>query len=405
MYDAIIIGARCGGSPTAMLLARKGYRVLLVDRATFPSDTISTQIIWPMGVAQLQSWGLLDRLVASNCPKVTKFTMDLGEFPLSGWGPPVEGIADSYGPRRFVLDKILVDAAVDAGAEFKEGFTVDEILVADGRVIGVWGRDQGGSPLTEDAKIVIGADGKHSLLARAVQAPEYNAVPSLSCFYYTYWSGVPVDGYEDYWPGKKFIMTIPTNDDITLIVMAWPRDQFHTIRANIEKNYMDTIDLVPGLAEWVLEGRREERFYGTADIQNFFRKPYGPGWALVGDAGYNKDPITAFGISDAFRDAQLLSEAIDDGMSGRAGLEEALGEYERRRNESAMPLYETTLRAAEYDQHHPRSLELRAALRGNQPDTDVFMGVLTGSVPKEEFFNSQNIRRILSQAKDGGSVA
>ena len=200
-------------------------------------------------------------------------------------------------------------------------------------------------------------------------------------------------------------MTIPTNDDITLIVMAWPRDQFHTIRANIEKNYMDTIDLVPGLAERVREGHRVERFYGTADIPNFFRKPCGPGWALVGDAGYNKDPITAFGISDAFRDAQLLSEAIDDGMSGRAVLEEALGEYERRRNESAMPLYETTLRAAEYDQHHPRSLELRAALRGNQPDTDLFMGVLTGSVPKEEFFNSQNIRRILGRAKDGGSAA
>ncbi len=194
MYDAIIIGARCAGSPTAMLLARKGYRVLLVDRATFPSDTISTQIIWPMGVAELQTWGLLDRLVASNCPKVTKFTMDLGDFPLSGWGPPVQGIADSYGPRRFVLDKILVDAAVDAGAEFREGFTVGEILVADGRVTGVRGRDKSGSRVTEDAKIVIGADGKHSLLARAVQAPEYNAVPSLSCFYYTYWSGVPVDG-------------------------------------------------------------------------------------------------------------------------------------------------------------------------------------------------------------------
>ena len=107
----------------------------------------------------------------------------------------MEGIVDSYGPRRIVLDKILFDAAVDAGAEFREGFTVDEILVADGRVTGVRGRDQGGSPVTEDAKIVIGADGKHSLLARAVQAPEYNAVPSLSCFYYTYWSGVPVDGY------------------------------------------------------------------------------------------------------------------------------------------------------------------------------------------------------------------
>ncbi len=120
MYDAIIIGARCAGSPTAMLLARKGYRVLLVDRATFPSDTISTQVIWPMGTARLKSWGLLDKLAASNCPPVTKFTMDLGDFPLSGWGPPVAGMVDSYAPRRTVLDKILVDAAAESGAELRK---------------------------------------------------------------------------------------------------------------------------------------------------------------------------------------------------------------------------------------------------------------------------------------------
>ncbi len=400
MYDAIVIGARCAGSPTAMLLARQGYRVLLVDRATFPSDTISTQIIWPMGIARLQRWGLLDKLVASNCPKVAKFTMDLGDFPLSGWGPPVEGIVDSYAPRRTVLDKILVDAAVNAGAELREDFNVDQILIAEGRVTGIRGRGHGGSTVTEEATIVIGADGKHSLLARSVQAPEYEGTPSLSCFYYTYWSGISVDGYEDYWPGRNFIMTVPTNDGLVLIVMAWPYDQFHTIRENIERNYMGTIDVVPGLAERVRAGRREERFYGTADLANLFRKPFGPGWALVGDAGYHKDPITAFGISDAFRDAELLSGAIDHGLSGRGPIEDALAEYERQRNETAMPMYETTLRAAEYDQHHPRSMELRAALRGIQTDTDLYIGVMTGSVPKEEFFNSQNIRRILAEAKD-----
>ncbi len=261
MYDAIVIGARCAGSPTAMLLARQGYRVLLVDRATFPSDTISTQIIWPMGIARLQRWGLLDKLVASNCPKVAKFTMDLGDFPLSGWGPPVEGIVDSYAPRRTVLDKILVDAAVNAGAELREDFNVDQILIAEGRVTGIRGRGHGGSTVTEEATIVIGADGKHSLLARSVQALEYEGTPSLSCFYYTYWSGISVDGYEDYWPGRNFIMTVPTNDGLVLIVMAWPYDQFHTIRENIERKYMETIDLVPGLAERVLAGRRGDRLY------------------------------------------------------------------------------------------------------------------------------------------------
>ena len=136
MYDAIVIGVRCAGSPTAMLLARQGHRVLLVDRAAFPSDTISTQIIWPMGIARLKSWGLLDELAASNCPPVSKFTMDLGDFPLSGWGPPVDGIVDSYSPRRTVLDKILVDAAVAAGVEIRESFSVEQILMADGQVTG-----------------------------------------------------------------------------------------------------------------------------------------------------------------------------------------------------------------------------------------------------------------------------
>ncbi|MCI0878109.1 MAG: NAD(P)/FAD-dependent oxidoreductase [Chloroflexi bacterium] len=400
MYDAIVIGARCAGSPTAMLLARKGYRVLLVDRATFPSDTISTQIIWPMGVARVKSWGLLDKLVASNCPPVTKFTMHLGDFPLSGWGPQAAGIVESYGPRRTVLDKILVDAAVDAGVELREGFAVDQILMSGGQVTGVQGRQTGGLSVTEEARIVIGADGKHSVLARSVQALEYDSTPSLSCFYYTYWSGVSVDGYEDYWPGRHFILTVPTNDNLVLIVLAWPRDQFHTIRADIEKHYMDAIDLVPELAERVRAGRQEERFYGSADLPNFFRKPFGPGWALVGDAGYSKDPITAFGISDAFRDAELLSEAIDNGFAGQRPLDDALAGYEHQRNEAAKPLYETTLTAAAYDQHHPRSLELRAALRGNQADTNVYLGVLTGSVPKEEFFNSPNIRRILAEAQD-----
>ena len=399
MYDAIVVGARCAGSPTAMLLARKGHRVLLVDRATFPSDTLSTQIIWQSGVSRLKSWGLLDKLIESNCPSVTKFTMDLGDFPLSGWGPPTDGVSDSYGPRRTVLDKILVDAAAEAGAELREGFSVQEFLTDRDRVTGVRGRERNGSTVTEKARVVIGADGRHSPLARAVQAPVYNDTSSLSCFYYAYWSGVRVDGYEDYWPGRQFILTVPTNDDLVLIVMGMPHSEFHTFRSDIESNYMKTVDLVPGLAERVRAGRREERFYGTGDLSNFFRRPCGPGWALVGDAGYCKDPITAFGISNSFRDAEFLAQAIDAGLCGRQPLEEALAGYERRRNEVAMPLYEMTLSAAEYEAHSPRAFELRAALRGSQADTNDYIGVVTGSLPKEAFFNSENIQRIIAEAE------
>ena len=397
MFDVIVVGARCAGSPTAMLLAQKGYQVLLLDRATFPSDTISTQLIWQSGVSRLKRWDLLDKLIASNCPSITKFTFDLGDHPISGWGPPVDGVSESYSPRRTVLDKILVDAAVESGAELREGFSVQEFIMEGDRVTGIRGRTASGRTITENARIVVGADGRHSPLARTVKAPVYDDTPSLSCFYYTYWSGVSVDGYEDYWPGRHFILTVPTNDDIVLIVMGWPYDQFHEIRRDIEANYMQALDLVPHLSERVRAGRREERFLGSADLSNFFRKPYGPGWALVGDASYSKDPITAFGISDSFRDAELLTDAIDDGLSGRRPYSDAMADYERNRNVAATPLYQLTLNAARYNQHTPNALQLRAALRG-RADIDSYIGVITGSTAVKEFFNEQNIQRILSEA-------
>src|SRR4051812_8428643 len=159
-YDAIVVGARCAGSPTAMLLARKGYRVLLVDRATFPSDTMSTHIVHPPGAAALKRWGLLDRLAATGCPPIDTYSFDFGAVTVSG----APGTADSpvgYSPRRIVLDKILVDAAAEAGAEVREGFTVEEVISENGQVVGVRGHESGGGSVTESARVVVGADGLH----------------------------------------------------------------------------------------------------------------------------------------------------------------------------------------------------------------------------------------------------
>src|SRR5437667_4168951 len=156
-YDAIIVGARCAGSPTAMLLARKGYRVLVVDRATFPSDTVSTHVMHPLGVAALVRWGLLDRLVATGCPPIHTYTFDFGPFTLSG-APGTADAPVAYCPRRTVLDKLLVDAAVAAGADVREGFTVAEVTFDDGHVVGIKGHSKGGNAVEERAKIVIGAD-------------------------------------------------------------------------------------------------------------------------------------------------------------------------------------------------------------------------------------------------------
>jgi 2-polyprenyl-6-methoxyphenol hydroxylase-like FAD-dependent oxidoreductase len=396
MYDAIVIGARCAGSPTAMLLARKGYRVLLLDRAGFPSDTLSTHYIHQPGISSLNRWGLLDEVVASNSPPATQQLLDIGPFALRGTPPPVDGVSAGHAPRRRVLDQILVNAAAAAGVEVRERFTVDTLLTDDGdRVTGVRGHGAAGTAVTEEARIVIGADGLHSLLARKVQAPAYQVQPTFTCAYYTYWSDLPVEGVELYPRPDRMIIAGPTNDAQTLVICYWPRAAFHEIRADIEGNFLRALDLAPGLAERARAGRRSERFRGTADLQNLFRRPFGPGWALVGDAGYHKDPITAQGITDAFRDADLVAEAIDDGLSGRRPLADALADYERRRNEAVTPMYQLTCQFAGLEPPTPEMRQLFGALRGNQAQTDRFFGTIAGTVPIPEFFAPENLGPII----------
>jgi 2-polyprenyl-6-methoxyphenol hydroxylase-like FAD-dependent oxidoreductase len=220
-HDVIIVGARCAGSPTAMLLAQQGHRVLVVDRATFPSDTVSTHVLHPKAGAALQRWGLLDAVVATGCPAITTYHFDFGPITLSGTPASPEGLP-AYAPRRTVLDKILVDAAVAAGAEVREGFAVDEILVEDGVVVGVLGRDADGKLAEERAGVVIGADGRNSMVARAVQAPDYFTTPPLQFGAYSYWRDLPVDGFEIYIRPDRGMAAVATNGDETMLVVGWP---------------------------------------------------------------------------------------------------------------------------------------------------------------------------------------
>jgi flavin-dependent dehydrogenase len=396
MYDAIVVGARCAGSPTAMLLARQGYRVLLLDKAGFPSDTLSLHYIHQPGVARLKRWGLLDRVAASNCPPVLQLVVDLGPFTLAGSPPPADGVAEGYAPRRTILDSILVEAAAAAGVEVRQHFSVQDLVMDGDRVVGVRGHSTGGELVTEQAKIVIGADGMRSLVARGVQAATYNTRPAFTVAYYSYWSGVPVEGVELYPRPDRMIVAVPTNDGQTVVVVYWPNAAFHEVRSDIEGNFLTALELAPDLAARIRNGKRTEPFRGTADLPNFYRKPYGPGWALVGDAGYHKDPITAYGITDAFRDADLVSEAIDNGLSGRRPLEESLAQYEQRRNEESMPLFELTCGFATLQPPPPEIQQLLGALRYDQEQTNRYLGMIAGTVPMSEFFAPENISRIMA---------
>jgi 2-polyprenyl-6-methoxyphenol hydroxylase-like FAD-dependent oxidoreductase len=403
MHDVIVIGARCAGASTAMLLARKGYRVLLVDRATFPSNVPQGHFIHQHGPRRLQQWGLLDRVVATGCPAVTSMTTDLDDFPLVGRDLVVDGVALGYGPRRDRLDQVLVDAAAEAGVEIRQGFAVEDITVDGDRITGIRGRDaRGGAPVTEAATLTIGADGRNSRLAQAVGAPAHESTPPLTCWYFSYWSGVPSPGLEVYVRGERVIFAFPTHDNLFAIFVAWPADELPTVRADVEAQLLAVVDLVPALAERVRAGRREERIYGASDVPNFLRKPHGPGWALVGDAGCHKDPYLALGICDALRDADLLADAVDQGLSGRRPLDEALAEYERRRNEATTPDYHQNIAMARFSPLPPEVKMLRAALRGNQPDTDQFYLAREGMIPPETFFNPANLGRIAAAAAGRG---
>jgi 2-polyprenyl-6-methoxyphenol hydroxylase-like FAD-dependent oxidoreductase len=404
-YDAIVLGARCAGSPTGMLLARKGYRVLVVDRATFPSDTVSTHIVHPPGVAALSRWGLLDRLEGTGCPPVHTYVFDFGPFAITG-SPGTDEYPAAYCPRRTILDKLLVDAAADAGAEIRERFTVEELLFEGGCVMGVKGRSKGGASVSEQAKVVVGADGRNSLVADAVRPEHYDEKPPLLCGYYTYWSGLPMHGrFENYVRPYRGFAAVPTHDDLTLVIAGWPYSEFEANRKDVEGNYLAVLDLVPEFADRARRGRREARFVG-ATVPNFFRRPYGRGWALVGDAGYNKDFITAQGITDAFRDAERCATALDEFLSGARSFDEAMRDYQRARDEQARPMYELTCQLATLEPPPREMVELFAATSGNQKAMEAFVRMNAGTISPAEFFSPENVREIMSaaHARSGSSA-
>ncbi|MEV5974971.1 NAD(P)/FAD-dependent oxidoreductase [Streptomyces sp. NPDC051921] len=401
MYDVIVVGARCAGSPLAMLLARKGHRVVVLDRAAFPRDTVSTHYIQPSGLSRLARWGLLDRLTATGCPPVTEALWWFGETSVRGFAPPSGDIGFALAPRRTVLDALLVDAAREAGAEIRERCTVRSLVRdEDGTLTGVRFQREGGAEETLRAPVVIGADGRNSIVARQTGAAAYHTRPPLTVVYYTYWRGLSPERRhrnEVFLEGDKQIGVIPTHDDAYLVQAARPHDFFGTYRSDIERHYLKAVEeAAPSLAEELAGAERVERFRGSATLENFYRKPYGPGWALVGDAGYHKDPLTGQGISDAWRDAEFLAEALDTVRGGGADWETALSAYERARNAASELIYDFTCEAASFE-FDPMTRQLVRVLAEHRDEADRFFGVIAGTVPAERFFAPDNLLSMLGR--------
>ncbi|HTF11117.1 MAG TPA: FAD-dependent monooxygenase [Asanoa sp.] len=396
-HDVIVVGTRAGGAATAMLLARAGLRVLAVDRARFPSDTLSTHQVQVPGIARLRRWGVLDRIAAVT-PAVPTVRVDAGRAVLQGRYPAVDGVDALYGPRRTLLDAALVDAARAAGAEVREGFAVEELTRdAEGRITGIRGRERGegrgrgpsAAPVAATAHLVIGADGKRSTVAAAVGARAYHVRPPSTFACYTYWSGVDLPVGSIYVRPGLTAPAFPTNDGLVMVALFAPLAEFDRFRADPAAGYLAALDRCGDLGERVRSGKRAEPFRLAPDVPNGFRAAHGQGWALVGDAGVVMDPVAGQGISNAFRDAELLAAAIVRGL-GSCGLDDALAGYQRERDAAAYPIYAMTRSLATLRVSLAQRL-LLAAIADQPAETTRFLGVLAGALRYDNYLRPANV--------------
>ena len=332
MYDVIVVGGRCAGSATGMLLARAGYRVLIVDRVSLPADIACTHQLTVASAARLQRWNLLEQLLRTGCPVSDRTTLTVGASSVHRANPVIDGLNISLAPRRALLDSVLLHAAREAGAEVREAFAVRDVVWREGRVIGVVGHDPDDHAVCDVSRIVVGADGRHSLVARSVGAAAYGQQPATACCYYAYWRG-PGLTEPTWWLGRNAsIGIVPTDDDLTCVVVRLPVSEWAQFKRDPEATYLAQVARFPAMAEWLTDASRQGRFVGTADLGQMSRRPWGPGWALVGDAGRHADPAGWAGIDDAFWQAELLARALDEGLSGLLSLDEALCRYHRQRD-------------------------------------------------------------------------
>ena len=339
MYDVIIVGARAAGSPLAMRLSQGGLKVLVVDRATFPSDTLSTHLMNSDSVERLSKWGVLDEVLASDLPTADSIVMSVDGFAveLNPQGNPYPVIA----PRRAVLDTVLVNAARAAGAEVREGFSVRSLVGDGGRISGIVGRDANGAEVVETARLVIGADGRNSLVARQVGAESYNERPIRASLYYSYYKDWEGSAMETHHRDGISFYAFPSNWGLACIGSYWPAEQFAEVKKNPEASLAAAAAAIPEVADRFGRARRIEPLQGWAGTAARYMRASGPGWALVGDAAYLKDPILGIGIADAYRDADYAGDAILAGFAeGGESIEQRLALHEERRAKATATTYE-----------------------------------------------------------------
>jgi len=376
-FDVVISGARCAGAATALLLARSGAKVLVVDRQGYGADTMSTHALMRGGVLQLERWGLAPRVVAAGTPAIQSTVFHYSDEAVRVDIKPEHGVDRLYAPRRTVLDPLLVDAAREAGAEVRHGVALAELTFASsGRVAGVTLRDSNGTFVTVRADIVIGADGRQSTVAQLVNAAT-NVEGSHACgIVFGYYEGLKQDGLHWYFADNVAAGVIPTNAG-HCVFAAVPSPRFPaTFRGDVMQGFLKVLGSCgPELRADIERATPVGRLRGYGGATGYLRQCHGAGWALVGDAGYFKDPLTAHGITDALRDAELLARAIADGR------DRALETYQRQRDALSLPLLRVTDAIASFPSHLDEIKQLHAQLSKAMKTETNYIASLSPSPP------------------------
>lgn len=364
-YDVLIVGARAAGASLGLLLARQGRRVLMVDRDEFPSDTMSTHFMNPMNVALLHELGVLGDLLAAGFQKITRIRTWVEDCSLEGPSGPRGSF--SLTPRRNILDQLLVDHAVAAGAGFRDRTRAERLLEEDGRVVGAVVRIGGGEPEEVRARITVGADGRGSKVAEWVGAEKYDDVPALRPAYYAYFRGIePLaqPTVEIFFGGDQigFLFPMRPGEDCVAVEMQ-PAD-FEDFRRDARGSLVARITKLPGMETRLRNAEIEGKVIGVRGVENYFRKPFGPGWALTGDAGYLKDPSTGLGVGDALKGSLLLAPSLGAALDG-AGWESTMNTFQQTRDEWFRPFYHATLAATRMGDPNAEAVGWLRAVSGN----------------------------------------
>ena len=389
--DAIVVGARCAGSAAAIALARAGRRVVALDRVSFPADTISTHLLWPGGLAEIQALGALPGVEAIGAPRMHIGFAAAAGLEVRGTFTAIHGIDYAMCVRRIALDAELVAAAREAGAVLREGARVKKLLRDRGRVAGVRYENAEGEAAELRAPLVIGADGRRSTVARLTGASEpYRSSPSGRACYYAYWRDADPAwrGVAAQWrEGTDLGTAFPCDEGLVLVLLQPAVERIEEFRADLVGTYRETVGRIPGLRERLDGCELVTKVRSATGIESYFRRSTGPGWALAGDAGHFKDPVTAQGIRDALRHGRLLGEGAAPVLDDPTALDAALETWELARERDCLAVYQWTNRLARGEEVTPLEVEMYREAAGNAARARKLLDVFSRTRPPSAMFS------------------